>query len=165
MTGWLDTWKSGGEAGDAALAATALRADVVFVSPLTDQFRFVGREEVEELLHCVFEVLRDVHYAGDFRQGTDAFLTASAVVRGVELEDVQHLTLDDEGRIARIVVAMRPLPAVTAFLRAVGPVVARRQGRPGVARTLAVAGAFLDSVAATGDRRFIPLAAPGSARR
>lgn len=164
MTDWLDRWKRGGEAGDAALSATALSANVEFVSPLTDQFRFRGRDEVEELLHCVFEVMSQVRYTTDIRQGSDAFLGAKAVVRGVPLEDLQHITLDEEGRIARISIAFRPLPAVTTFLRAVGPVVARRQGRPGVARTLTLAGMFLDSVAATGDRRFIPLAAPGNAR-
>lgn len=165
MTGWIDTWKRGGETGDAALAATALSADVVFVSPLTEQFRFIGRDEVAELMHCVFSVLTDVRYTTDLRQGQDAFLMTSAVVRGMRLEDMQHLTLDGDGRIARIVLAMRPLPAVTAFLRAIGPIVARRQGRPGVARTLTFAGAFLDSVAATGDRKFIPLAAPDNARQ
>lgn len=165
MSTYLDTWKYAGETGDAALASTALSADVEFVSPLTDQFRFLGRGEVEQLLGSVFQVLRDVRYTGDLRQGRHAYLTTSATVRGVPLQDLQQITLDDEGRVAHIVIAMRPLPAVTAFVRAVGPVVARQQGRRGVARTLTVAGAFLDSVASSGDKSFIPLAAPDNARR
>ncbi|MFT4213426.1 MAG: hypothetical protein QM622_01435 [Microbacterium sp.] len=160
----IDTWKSAGEAGDAAAALTALTEDAELVSPLTARFRFRGADEIGPLLTAAFEVLSDYRYETDLRGDREAHLTARALVRGVELHELQHLELDRDGLIRTITVAMRPLPAITAFAREMGPLLAAEWGAPGAARRLRFAGAFLDSVASTGDRTFIPLAAPPRAR-
>lgn len=160
----IDTWKVAGERGDAQLAVSTLADNVELVSPLTAKFRFHGSAELSQLLEAVFEVATNYRYVTDIRGEREAFLTATADVRGVELQELIHLELDKSGMISRITIAMRPLPAMTAFTRAMGPVLARKQGNPSRARKLALAGAFLDAVARTGDEKFIPLAAPRHAQ-
>jgi hypothetical protein len=164
MTDWVERWKAGGEAGDAHAMAEALTEDAVLVSPLTDQFVFRGRAEIAELLGCVFEVFHDIHFTDDLRGNGRAALFAEGRVGGRTLAETQHLILAEDGHIREVALAMRPLPAVTRFLRLLGPRVARSQGHSGIAGLLTTAGTFLDSIAASGDRRFIPLARPASAR-
>ena len=160
----IDAWKRAGEARDAAAALTALAAHAELVSPLTDQFRFRDPSEIGQLLDAVFEVVSDYRYERDLRGDGEAFLTSRARVDGIELHEFQHLELDRDGAIARITLAVRPLLALTALTRALGPALARRQGHPARARRLACAGALLDAVARAGDRKYVPLAAPDSAQ-
>ena len=47
----------------------------------------------------------------------DGFLVGRAKVGGQEIEFVDHLQFDDDGRIASITVFFRPLPAATVALR------------------------------------------------
>ncbi|MBD3942129.1 nuclear transport factor 2 family protein [Microbacterium sp. NEAU-LLC] len=156
----IEAWKRSGEAGDAATAVAALTPDAELISPLTERFRFRGRDEIEPLLRTVLAVIDDYRYVAEAHADEHVFLTATFSVAGTQVEEFQHLELAPDGRIARLALAMRPLPALTAFARALGPALATAQGDARAARTLRFAGAFLDSVAATGDRRFIPLAAP-----
>jgi ketosteroid isomerase-like protein len=155
-------WRAAGEAGDADAAATALAENVILVSPLTDQFAFEGREQVRELLTSVFEVMTGIRFTAQVGSGSSVVLLASATVRGRSLDESQHLELDANGLIVHITLYMRPLPAVTALLRGLGPRVARRQGRSLVAAVLRPAGALLDTVASSGDSTFMPLARPGA---
>ncbi|MBO9626563.1 MAG: nuclear transport factor 2 family protein [Microbacterium sp.] len=156
----IDDWKRAGESGDADLAATALAADAVLISPLTDGFSFQGREEIRDLLASAFTVLDGIRFDGDVRDGDQVVLFATATVRGRALTECQRLRLDGDGLIRELTIFLRPLPAVTAFTRALGPVLARAQGRAGTARVLTAAGALLDGVATSGDRTFMPMAAP-----
>jgi hypothetical protein len=160
MTDFIEIWKRAGETGDAALARTALAEEAVLVSPLTSQFQFVGRDVIGELLEDVFGVAGNFHYEDEFRAADSVALFATARIGSVALGEAQRLRLDKQGMIAEITLFMRPIPAMTALLRGLGPRVARRQGRPGVARILSVAGAALDGVASSGDVRFVPLAGP-----
>lgn len=160
----IDRWKQAGEAHNAAAAMAALATDAELVSPLTHRFRFRGLREIGELLDAVFEVASDYRYERDLRGAREAFLASRSQVAGVEIHELQHLELDGRGAITRITLAVRPLTALTALARALGPELARRQGHPRHARRLAHAGALLDAVARTGDTRFMPLAAPESAR-
>ncbi|ASR38109.1 hypothetical protein BAY61_27340 [Prauserella marina] len=160
----IDAWKQAGAARDAGAAVAALTTDAELVSPLTDQFRFRGRDEIDQLLQAVFEVASDYRYERDVRGDSEAFLTSRARIAGVEIHEFQHLELDGDGAITRIALAVRPLPALTVLTRALGPALARRQSHPVSARRLARAGAFLDAVARAGDRKYVPLAAPDSSR-
>lgn len=160
MADWVAHWKAGGEAWDARAAAEALTEDAELISPLTDRFSFRGQEVIQGLLAEVFEVYSEFRYIDELRADGRAVLVASARLRGLQLTELQHLTLDTDGRISRVTLAMRPLPAVTSFQRALGPRLARQQGRDGVARILSAAGTFLDGKASSGDRHFTPLADP-----
>ncbi|MFC0676032.1 hypothetical protein [Brachybacterium hainanense] len=156
----IEIWRRAGETGDPQAAVRALGDGAELVSPFTERFVFRGPEEVEVLLTAVFSVVSGFRYEHEIRDGSAALLVARARVRGVDLHEMQHLELEADGRIRRITLAMRPLTAITALARELGPVLARAHGRPGAARTLRVTAALLDAVASTGERRFIPLAAP-----
>ncbi len=161
MTAVVDAWMRAGEAGDAAAARAVLAEDAVLVSPLTSQFRFEGADEVEALLTDVFRVMTGIHYDDRFDDGDRVALFASATIAGRQMSEAQRLRLDADGRIREVTLFMRPIPAMTALLRALGPLTARRQGKPGLEIVLRGAGAVLDGIASSGDARFVPLAAPG----
>ena len=57
----------------------------------------------------------------------DGFLVGRAKVGGQEIEFVDHLQFDDDGRIASITVFFRPLPAATVALRQIGARLGRRK--------------------------------------
>lgn len=160
MTPSIETWKRAAEAGDAALARTALADDAVLISPLTAQFRFEGGDVVEELLEDVFRVLTEIRFEDELVDGDRAALFATARVGDRVLGEAQRLRLDGDGLIRELTLFMRPIPAMTALLRGLGPLVAQRQGKAGTARLLIGAGALLDGIASSGDARLVPLAAP-----
>lgn len=96
----------------------------------------------------------------EFQEGRHVVPHAAGYVGAVRLEETQYQELDDEGRVKRLTLMMRPLAAATRFVRELGPRVARRQGRRGTAGVLMTAGAFLDAVVAGRDRVFLPMARP-----
>jgi len=57
----VSQWCAAGEQGDAGRAARCLAQDVELISPLTEQFRFVGREQVRELLTAAFTAINGNH--------------------------------------------------------------------------------------------------------
>jgi hypothetical protein len=159
MTFAIDTWKRAGEEGDAWLARTALADDAVLVSPLTEQFRFEGGNAIAELLEDVFQLLTEFHFEDEIVNGDRVALFATARVGRRMLGESQRLRLSD-GLIHEVTLFMRPIPAMTALLRGLGPLTARRQGKPAVAGLLFGAGALLDGVASSGDARLVPLVRP-----
>jgi hypothetical protein len=165
MTTSVQTWKRAAETGDAALARTVLATEAVLVSPLTSQFRFEGGDVVEELLEDVFQVLTGIRFEDELVDGDRVALFATGRVGDRLLGEAQRLRLDEDGLIREITLYMRPIPAMTALLRGLGPLVARRQGKPATARLLAGAGAMLDGIASSGDARLVTLAGPGGRPR
>src|SRR6476469_9598707 len=102
------------EAKDVELMTAALREDVVLHSPIL--FRgFEGREIVGHVLSHVAATLEDLTYVGELQDGDSVCLRFRAKVGELELEGIDYLTLDDEGRVADLTVFMRPLKAVNAF--------------------------------------------------
>jgi hypothetical protein len=162
MSDVVGRWRTAGEQGDAEAAASCLADDVVLVSPLTEQFVFRGRDAVRDLLAAAFTAIEGIRFHAETRAGATSALFYRATVRGIELEEAQLLRLDDAGRIAEITLFVRPLPAATALMRALGPEIARRQGRRGLAGFLAANTAPLHAMVRFGDRRVVPLAGPKS---
>ena len=156
----VQRWCRAGESGDAAEAAACLAADVVLVSPLTDRFRFRGREQVRALLDAVFSVVDDFGFDTCVGEGDTWALLCHGRVGGHDLQETQLLRLDDAGLVREITLFARPLPALTALVQALGPELARRQGSPGLAAFLAAATGPLHAMTSLGDRRVVPLAAP-----
>jgi len=153
-------WRSAAEAGDAGAAARCLAPDVVLVSPLTQRFRFTGREQVGDVLTAAFTVLDDLRFHTEVRDGGTVALFARARVGPQPLEEAQLLRLDDGGSIAELTVFGRPLPAVTGLMAALGPVLVRNGGRRGLAAFLSAATAPLHGMARFGERRVVSLADP-----
>ena len=102
------------EAKDLEAATATLREDVVLHSPIL--FRgFEGREIVSQVLTHVAATLEDLTYVNELREGNTVALRFKARVGDRELEGIDFLELDDEGRVAVLTVFMRPMSALTAF--------------------------------------------------
>jgi len=102
------------EAKDVELMTETLREDVVLHSPIL--FRgFEGREIVGQVLSHVAATLEDLTDVGELQDGDSVCLRFQAKVGELELEGIDYLTLDAEGRVADLTVFMRPLKAVNAF--------------------------------------------------
>lgn len=156
----ITAWRAAAEARDSDRAASCLGGDVELVSPLTEQFRFVGREQVRTLLAVAFDVLTDIRFHTQVGDGSTYALFATAVVGRETAEEAQLLRLDRDGQIRHLTLFFRPLPALTGLLAALGPGLARQQHRAALARLLAISSAPLHAMARTGERRIVPLAAP-----
>jgi len=160
MSDTIERWRQAGERGDAEAAAVCLANDVVLVSPLTEQFAFHGRDAVRELLTAAFTAIEGIEYRTQAEGDGTYALSYTARVRGLALEEAQLLRLDDEGLIGQITLFVRPLPAATALMSTLGPELARRRGRRGLAGFLAANTAPLHAMVRFGDRRVVPLAGP-----
>jgi hypothetical protein len=102
------------EAKDLDLLTETLREDVELHSPVL--FRgFEGREAVTAILTHVAATLEDLTYTDELHEGDTVALRFKARVGDRELEGIDFLELDDEGRVAVLTVFMRPLSALTAF--------------------------------------------------
>src|SRR4051812_43880134 len=102
------------EAKDLDLMRETLREDVVLHSPVL--FRgFEGREAVGMVLSHVAGVLEALTYVDEAFGDETIILRFKAMVGDKELEGIDYLTLDEDGRVADLTVFMRPLSALTAF--------------------------------------------------
>lgn len=104
------------EAKDLELLTETLREDVVLHSPIL--FRgFEGRDTVATVLTHVAATLEDLTYVDELNDGKAVCLRFKAKVAGTsrELEGIDFLELDDDGRVAELTVFMRPFSALTAF--------------------------------------------------
>jgi len=102
------------EAKDLDLLVETLREDVELHSPVL--FRgFEGREIVTQVLTHVAATLEDLTYVDELHEGDTVALRFKARVGDRELEGIDFLELDEEGRVAVLTVFMRPMSALTAF--------------------------------------------------
>jgi hypothetical protein len=102
------------EEKDVELRTETLREDVVLHSPVL--FRgFEGREAVGIVLSHVAGVLEDLVYTDEATGDGTVALRFKAKVGELELEGIDHLTLDEDGNVADLTVFMRPMSALTAF--------------------------------------------------
>jgi len=102
------------EAKDVELMTEVLREDVVLHSPIL--FRgFEGREMAIVVLSQVIEVLEEFRYTDELHEADTVALRFKASVGDRELEGIDFLELDADGRVAELTVFMRPLSALTAF--------------------------------------------------
>jgi hypothetical protein len=102
------------EAKDIDLLIETLREDVVLHSPIL--FRgFEGREIVSQVLTHVAATLEDLTYIDELAGERTVALRFKAHVEDRELEGIDFLELDDEGRVKELTVFMRPMSALTRF--------------------------------------------------
>lgn len=159
----VSQWCAAGEQGDAGRAARCLAPDVELISPLTEQFRFVGREQVRELLNAAFTAIDNIKFHTRVGDGETQAVFYRAQVGQQVLEEAQLLRLDSTGLIREITLFLRPLPALTGLMSTLGPALARQQDRPGLARFLAASTAPLLALTRLGEHHVVPLAAPTAA--
>ncbi len=102
--------------------------DVVLRSPVTAR-PFRGREEVGELMAALLAVLEDLEYTAIASDGDVDLVAFRMRFGGRDVELVDLVRYDEEGRIREIVVHGRTLAAVAEIMAAAGPVLARRRAR------------------------------------
>jgi hypothetical protein len=102
------------EAKDLEAMTATLCEDVVLHSPIL--FRgFEGREIVTQVLTHVAATLEDFRYTDELAEDSVVVLRFKARVGDRELEGIDFLELDEDGRVAELTVFMRPMSALTAF--------------------------------------------------
>jgi hypothetical protein len=106
---------------DAALATIA--DDVVFRSPAVHT-PYEGKETVEGILRLVATVFENFRYTNEWRDGRTTILFFEANVGARELQGIDILEENDEGKIAKFTVMIRPLSG----LQAVAQTMAERLG-------------------------------------
>ncbi len=105
------------ESGDEAAALATLADDVVFRSPAVYK-PYHGKEDVEQLLRLVATVFENFRYTNEWRDGRSTILFFEANVGDRELQGVDILEEDEDGRIAAFTVMIRPLSGLQAVAAA-----------------------------------------------
>ncbi|MCD7445207.1 nuclear transport factor 2 family protein [Streptomyces lincolnensis] len=155
-------WRSAEERGDVDAAVACLSPDVVLSSPLTDQFRFEGSDQLRDFLTVAFKAVKDVHYHTQTGEGDTYALVYRARVGSQSFEEVQLLRLDDQARITEITLFGRPMPALTALMHLMGPALARQQGRRGLATLISVSTIPIHAMVSSGDRSMVAKTRPAA---
>ena len=128
-----DRFRSAVETGDVTGVSELFREDAVFRSPVVYR-PYVGREAVLKVLEAAERVLnlagqfRYIHQLEDRDAGV-AILEFATEVDGREVEGIDKLTFDEDGRITELKVMLRPASA----LQAVGAGMAQEFERLGLA--------------------------------
>ena len=115
-----EDFRSAVENGDRDAMVAALAPDVVLNSPVKHR-PFEGREAVAALFGALVETFEDFHYTDEFDdEGGSKALVFRARVGDRDLEGIDILRFDDEGRIANLTVMVRPLTGAIALAEEVG---------------------------------------------
>ena len=105
------------EAHDEDAALETIADEVVFRSPAVHK-PYHGREQVDALLRLVATVFEDFRYTNEWRDGRTTILFFEAHVGDRELQGVDILEENDEGKIAQLTVLIRPLSGLQAVANA-----------------------------------------------
>jgi hypothetical protein len=111
------------ETGDEDAALATIADDVVFRSPAVHT-PYEGKETVEGILRLVATVFENFRYTNEWRDGRTTILFFEANVGARELQGIDILEENDEGKIAKFTVMIRPLSG----LQAVSQTMAERLG-------------------------------------
>src|SRR6201999_844285 len=113
-------FRAAAERKDLDLMREALAEDVTFHSPIVFK-TYEGREMTMLILGNVVEIFEGFHYLDEARgDGTVVLRFAAKVADKFEIEGVDYLTLDADGKVTDLTVFMRPQKAVLAFNEIMG---------------------------------------------
>jgi hypothetical protein len=157
-------WRAASERGDVDGAVACLSGDAVLSSPLTEQFRFEGPDQLRSFLTSAFTAVQDIRFHTQTGEGDAYALFYRARVGSQPFEEAQLLRFDDEARIKEITLFGRPMPALTALMISAGSQLARGQGRRGVAALMRASATPVHAMVTFGDRRLVPLTRPAARR-
>ena len=112
-----DAFRKAAETKDFSAIDELFAEDVVFRSPVVFK-PYEGREPVAMLLGAVSQVFEDFRYTDHTETGNTATLAFSARVGERELDGIDLLRFDDEGRVNSMAVYVRPMSGVNALAEA-----------------------------------------------
>jgi hypothetical protein len=112
-----DAFRAAAEAKDFSAADDVFADDVVFRSPVVFK-PYEGREALKVLLGAVVRVFEDFRYVDQVEGPDSAVLMFATRVGDRELQGVDILRFDDAGKIAEMIVMVRPMSGVHALAEA-----------------------------------------------
>jgi ketosteroid isomerase-like protein len=112
-----DRFRAAAESKDFSAIDELFAEDVSFRSPVVYK-PYEGREAVATLLGAVAQVFEDFRYTDQVETGDAAVLAFSARIGDRELDGIDHLRFDSEGRVREMLVYVRPMSGVNALAEA-----------------------------------------------
>jgi hypothetical protein len=112
-----DRFRAAAESKDFSAIEELFAEDVVFRSPVVFK-PYEGRAAVAMLLGAVVKVFEDFRYTDQVETGDAAALAFTARVGDRELDGIDFLHFDPEGRVKRMAVYVRPMSGVNALAEA-----------------------------------------------
>ena len=112
-----DRFRQAAEAKDFSAIDELFAEHVTFRSPVVFK-SYEGRDPVAMLLGAVSQVFEDFRYTDQVETGDAAALAFSARVGDRELDGIDFLHFDSDGRIERMEVFVRPMSGVNALAEA-----------------------------------------------
>jgi hypothetical protein len=115
-----DAFKAAVEAGDAAALSDSLAEDVVFRSPVV--FRpYKGKPIVSAIItQAAMNVFEDFRYVERLEDGDTAALIFEARVGDRQVDGLDLLRFGADGKIAELMVMVRPMSGLNALAEAMG---------------------------------------------
>jgi len=112
-----DHFRAAAESKDFSAIDELFAEDVTFWSPVVFK-PYQGREAVAMLLGAVVQVFEDFRYTDQVETGDVATLAFKARVGDRELDGIDHLRFDSEGRVCEMLVYVRPMSGMHALAEA-----------------------------------------------
>ena len=109
-----DAFRQAAESKDLSGIDDLFTEDVTFKSPVVFK-PYEGRDAIALLLGAVSQVFEDFRYTDQVESGDAAALAFSARVGDRELDGIDFLHFDADGRIDRMAVYVRPMSGVNAL--------------------------------------------------
>jgi len=114
-----DRFRAAVETKDVSAIGEVFAEDVTFKSPVVFK-PYEGREAVAMILGAVVQVFEDFRYTDQVETGDVATLAFSASVGDRELDGIDLLRFDGEGKVSELAVYVRPMSGVMALAEAMG---------------------------------------------
>jgi ketosteroid isomerase-like protein len=114
-----DAFRRAAEAKDFSAVDELFSDDVVFRSPAVFK-PYEGKEAMETVLSAVIQVFEDFRYTDQIEDGDVAALLFEARVGDREVNGVDVLRFDAEGKATELMVMVRPLSGLNALVEAMG---------------------------------------------
>jgi hypothetical protein len=112
-----DRFRAAAESKDFSAIDDLFTEDVSFRSPVVFK-QYEGRDAVAMLLGAVSQVFEDFRYTDHIETGDSAALCFSARIGDRELEGIDLLHFDDQGKVNDMAVYVRPMSGTHALAEA-----------------------------------------------
>lgn len=114
-----DAFKQAAENKDFSAGEQIFSDEIVFRSPAVFK-PYEGKEAVGGVLSAAVQVFEDFRYTDQIETGDTAALLFEARVGDRELNGVDVLRFDSEGKVSELMVMVRPLSGLNALVEGMG---------------------------------------------